>query len=193
VPLEEQSVEDWNGTMIFQAETLLLRASTLGAVGRFQLEAAVQSAHEVRRRTGRSDWAAIVRLYDTLAALTASPVVAINRAVALAETAGPAEGLASLDALADDPRLATYQPYWAARARLLARSGAVRDARAAYRQAIGLESDPAVRHFLQQQMTESDLIGSEAATATTACPSPPPSAPRPAAAPYGGLRRPPTH
>ena len=110
VPLDEQSVEAWDAAMIAQAEAVLLRASAMGRVGRFQLEAAVQSAHVIRRRTGRSDWPAIVRLYDALAALTGSPVVAINRAVALAETSGAATALRQLDALADDPRLVAYQP-----------------------------------------------------------------------------------
>ncbi len=157
VPLDEQPVEAWDGVLIQQAEALLRRAGVMvaegGAVGRFQLEAAVQSAHVVRRRTGRSDWAVIVRLYDALALLTSSPVVAINRAVAVAETAGAAAGLADLDALAGDPRLADYQPYWAARAGLLARTGAVSEAQAAYRRAIGLEPDPAVRRFLDGRLT----------------------------------------
>jgi RNA polymerase sigma-70 factor (ECF subfamily) len=111
----------------------------------------VQSAHVVRRRTGSSDWAAIERLYDGLMALTGSPVVAINRAVAAAETQGPAAGLRALDTVAQDPRLAEYQPYWAARAELLARSGDRKAAAEAYQRAIGLEADPAVRHFLQQR------------------------------------------
>ena len=82
--------------------------------------------------------------------MTGSPVVAINRAVAIAETRGPAAGLAALDALADDARLAEYQPYWAARAGLLARAGRDRQPPTqAYELAIGLESDPAVRRFLQ--------------------------------------------
>ena len=122
----------------------------MGAIGRYQLEAAVQSAHVVRRCTGAADWAAIERLYDALLALTGSPVVAINRAVAVAETRGAAAGLAALDALSDDARLAEYQPYWAARAGLLARMGDARGGRRAYERAIGLESDPAVRRFLQQ-------------------------------------------
>ena len=87
----------------------------------------------------------------SLAAMTDSPVVEINRAIAVAETRGPAAGLAALDALADDPRLTEYQPYWAARAGLLARSGEVDAADQAYQRAIGLESDPAVRRFLQQR------------------------------------------
>lgn len=152
VPLDEQDVSAWDAGLIRQAEALLLRASRMGVVGRFQLEAAVQSAHGGRRQTGRTDWAAIVGLYDALEALTRSPVVAINRAVAVAEIKGAAAGLAELDRLADDPRLADYQPYWAARAGLLARMGAAADAAAAYRRAIGLEADPAVRRFLQGRL-----------------------------------------
>ncbi|HEX4365827.1 MAG TPA: DUF6596 domain-containing protein [Rhodopila sp.] len=152
VPLDEQDVSRWDAGLIRQAEALLLRASRMGVVGRFQLEAAVQSAHGVRRQTGRSDWAAIVRLYDALETLTGSPVVAINRSVAVAEIQGAASGLAELDRLADDPRLADYQPYWAARAGLLARMGSAADAAAAYRRAIGLEADPAVRRFLQGRL-----------------------------------------
>lgn len=151
VPLTEQDPALWDTPMIEEAEALLLRASAMAAVGRYQLEAAVQSAHVVRRRTGRPDWAAIERLYDALSALTGSPVVAINRAIAVAETRGIAAGLSALDALAEDPRLAEYQPYWAARAGLLARTGAVDEADRAYQLAIGLESDPTVRRFLQER------------------------------------------
>ncbi|WP_158922093.1 RNA polymerase sigma factor [Acidisphaera sp. S103] len=153
VPLDEQDVGRWDAGLIRQAEALLLRASRMGAVGRFQLEAAVQSAHGVRRQTGRTDWAAIVQLYDALETLTGSPVVTINRSVAVAEVKGAAAGLAELDRLADDPRLADYQPYWAARAGLLARMGSAASAAAAYRRAIGLEADPAVRRFLQGRLS----------------------------------------
>ena len=154
VPLADQDPALWNAELIEEAEALLYRASTMGVIGRFQLEAAVQSAHVVRRRTGASDWAAIERLYDALAAITGSPVVAINRAIAVAETRGAAAGLAALDALTDDPRLGDYQPYWGARAGLLARTGKLDAADAAYQRAIGLESDPAVRRFLQQRRSE---------------------------------------
>ena len=151
VPLAEQDPALWDTKLIDTAETLLRRASRLGTIGRYQIEAAVQSAHVIRRRTGRTDWPAIVQLYDALTELTGSPVVVINRAVALAETHGAADGLAALDAIGTDPRLADYQPYWAARAGLLARTGAIDAANAAYAQAIGLEADPAVRRFLQQR------------------------------------------
>jgi RNA polymerase sigma-70 factor (ECF subfamily) len=151
VPLAAQDTELWDGDMIEEAETLLLRASRHAAPGRYQLEAAVQSAHCVRRREGRADWTAIVTLYEALQALTGSPVAALNRAVALAQAQGTEAGLAALEALAGDRRLAQYQPYWAARAELLSRSGVRAQALEAYQQAIGLERDPAVRRHLQRK------------------------------------------
>jgi len=151
VPLAEQDPCAWDVRLIEEAEALLQRAGRMGVVGRYQLEAAVQSAHAVRRITGSTDWAAIARLYDALLALTGSPVVAINRAIAIGETESAAAGLAILDGLSDDRRLADYQPYWAARAGLLGRIGEAKAAEEAYDRAIGLEADPAVRRFLQQQ------------------------------------------
>jgi RNA polymerase sigma-70 factor (ECF subfamily) len=152
VPLVDQDPTRWDAGLIEEAEDLLSRASALPESGRFQLEAAVQSAHVVRRRTGRPDWAAIEVIYDALLAMTGSPVVAVNRAVAVAETRGTAAGLAALAALAGDPRLADYQPYWAARAGLLAKTPAVEAAAESYERAIGLESDPAVRRFLERRL-----------------------------------------
>ena len=151
MPLAQQDAALWHADLIAEAEALLRTAGAKGILGRYQLEAAIQSAHVVRRLTGRADWDAIELLYGALASLTGSPVVAINRAVAIAETRGPAAGLAALDAFKDDPQLTSYQPYWAARAGLLARTGALAEAGRAYELAIGLESDPAVRRFLQRQ------------------------------------------
>ncbi|HXE22920.1 MAG TPA: DUF6596 domain-containing protein [Rhodoferax sp.] len=151
VPLALQDTAQWDSVMIGEAEALLRRASQLRAPGRYQLEAAVQSAHCARRSTGGADWAAIAQIYEALQALTGSPVAALNRAVALAETQGTDAGLGALEALAGDARLADYQPYWAARAELLARSGACTQALDAYQRAIGLERDPAVRRFLQRR------------------------------------------
>lgn len=151
VPLSEQDCGRWDGAMMDEAETLLRRAGGLGALGRFQLEAAIQSAHAVRRHGGGTDWPAIAQLYRALARLTDSPVVAINQAIALAHCEQPAAGLAALDALAADPRLAQFQPFWAARAELLARCGDGVAAGQAYERAAGLTTDPAVRAFLQQR------------------------------------------
>ena len=158
VPLAAQDTGLWDGDMIDEAEALLQRASGHAVLGRYQLEAAVQSAHCVRRREGRADWTAIVTLYEALHALTESPVAALNRAVALAQSQGTQAGLAALEALAGDTRLAEYQPYWAASAELLARSGARAQALEAYQQAIGLERDPAVRRHLQRRAA---LLGSD--------------------------------
>jgi RNA polymerase sigma-70 factor (ECF subfamily) len=153
VPLDEQDPARWDAALIEDAEALLLRAAAIGRPGRYQLEAAIQSVHVSRRRAGRADWPAIAQLYDALLALTGSPVVAINRAVAIGETHGAAAGLAALDAIAVEPRLVDYQPFWAARASLLARLPDVPQAELAYERAIGLEADAAVRRFLQDRRT----------------------------------------
>jgi len=149
VPLDKQDTARWNADLIHEAEALLRRAGAMNRIGRYQLEAAVQSAHAIRRLTGRADWGAIVSLYDGLLQLTGSPVVAINRAVAIAEIEGPGAGLAALDEQSADARLSQYQPWWAARAALLARCNRKVEAAEAYEQAIGLEPDPAIRRFLQ--------------------------------------------
>ena len=135
-----------------EAEALLRRASVLGSFGRYQLEGALQSAH-VYRRTGHANWAEVVQLYDALFALAGSPVIAINRALAIAEVHGTSAALAAIQEVAADGRLAEYQPYWAARAELLAKTGAHAEARHAYEIAIGLERDASLRRFLQQRQS----------------------------------------
>ncbi|HEX3746817.1 MAG TPA: DUF6596 domain-containing protein [Bryobacteraceae bacterium] len=151
VPLAEQDPALWNVWMMQQAEALLERAAAMGSIGRYQLEAALQSAHVFRCRTGRANWREVVQLYDALYALAGSPVVALNRALAVGELEGAEAGLHALPDIATDARLAEYQPYWAARAELLARAGAHSEARGAYAIAIGLERDPAVRRFLERR------------------------------------------
>ena len=148
VALPEQDVKRWDRALIARAEALLREASGMQGTGRFQLLAAIQSAHAMRGLTGRTDWDAIVQIYDGLYALTGSPVVAINRAVAAAGARGPRAGLAALEAVAVDSAIAQYQPYWAAKARLLADDGQIIEADEAYGLAIGLEADPAVRAYL---------------------------------------------
>jgi predicted RNA polymerase sigma factor len=151
VPLAEQDPELWNSQMIEEAEALLRRANGLGSVGRYQLEGALQSAHVYRCRTGQDNWIEVVQIYDALFALSRSPVVAINRALAIAETRGAEAGLNAMPDVAVDARLDEYQPYWAARAELLGKTGALDEAYRAYERAIGLERDPAVRRFLQRR------------------------------------------
>jgi len=153
VPLAGQDPALWDSAMIAEAEALLRQARDLSSIGRFQLEAALQSAHVHRCRTGDANWQEVVQLYDALFALVGSPVVAINRALAIAELHGATAALEAMPQVADDARLAEYQPYWAARAELLAKAGAPAEARGAYEIAIGLERDPAVRRFLQQRQS----------------------------------------
>ena len=157
VRFADQDTSQWDWRMIDEAEVLLLRASVLGAIGRYQLEAALQSAHVHRKRAGQNNWRAIVTLYDALLQLAPSPVVAINRAIAIAELHGAQAGLAALAAVDGDPRLTQFQPYWAARAQLLAGAGEHAEAGRAYDIAIGLERDPAVRRFLLRQANASAL------------------------------------
>jgi RNA polymerase sigma-70 factor (ECF subfamily) len=152
VPLEEQDVARWDRAALATAERLLSEASAAGPSGRYQIEAAIQSAHVARRLGGAETWPAVVALYDHLLALTRSPVVALNRAVALAETQGVSAALAALEPLAADVRLAGYQPYWAGRGALLARAGRTAEARQALTLALGLADDPAVRAYLRTRL-----------------------------------------
>jgi predicted RNA polymerase sigma factor len=159
IPLAQQDWSLWDEQRIAEAEALLHRAGAMGRIGRYQLEAAVQSAHVTRYRTGKTNWVEIVALYDALLMLSGSPVVAINRALAIAELNGPRAGLSALpqqagDGQEGDARLASYQPYWATRADLLGRTGAFAEAHRCYEIAIGLERDPAVRRFLQGRQAE---------------------------------------
>jgi predicted RNA polymerase sigma factor len=153
IPFAEQDPALWDAPKIAEAEALLMHASTQAQIGRYQLEAAIQSAHITRRRTGLANWKSIAQLYDALLAVSSSPVVAINRALTIAEIQGPSDALEALKQIEDDVRLTNYQPYWAARAALFARIGDHAEARKAYDIAIGLERDPAIRRFLQQRQS----------------------------------------
>jgi RNA polymerase sigma-70 factor (ECF subfamily) len=152
VPLELQDVSLWDTSQIAIAEQMLRQASADGPTGRYQLEAAIQSAHTARRITGDDNWGVVVQLYDHLLALTRSPVVALNRAVAVAEASGPEDALQAMAPLTNDKRMLAYQPYWAARGHLLARTDNAGDAAEAFRVAIGLTTDEAVRVYLQAQL-----------------------------------------
>lgn len=151
VPLVEQDTSVWNAQLLAEADRLLRRASRKSDLGRYELEAALQSAHAHRCMTGRNTWPDIVALYDALQLLAGSSVIAINRALAIAEVEGPEAGLAALPDPSADSRLGDYQSYWAARADLLARTGSNDEAVEAYDMAIGLERDPSVRVFLQKR------------------------------------------
>ena len=147
VPLVEQDPRFWIAPMIVEAERHLTEAGKAGRLGRFQLEAAIQSVHAGRGITGRTDWETIAVLYEGLAAITPTMGILVARAAARAEAYGPDAGMALLAELPPE-RAATYQPYWAARAHMLARLGRGEAAADAFRRAAGLTDDAAVRAFL---------------------------------------------
>ncbi len=151
IPLEQQDTSLWDDSQIRLAEALMRDANQAGPTGRYQLEAAIQSAHTARRLAGRNNWPAIVALYDHLLARTHSPVVILNRAVALAELEGAPAALAAIASLVDDKRMQSYQPYWAALGHLRSLAGDSAEAAHAYEIAIGLSSDDAVRRYLRQR------------------------------------------
>lgn len=153
VPFEEQDTTLWDDSLLALAESLLRQANAGGPSGRYQIEAAIQSAHVSRRLTGRSNWQAVVALYDHLLALTRSPVVILNRAVARAELDGPRAALADLAGLETDKRLQSYQPYWAAKGHLLARAGDTAAAIEALTVAVGLTTDEAVKEYLKARLS----------------------------------------
>ena len=150
VPLDEQDVGLWRREMLGEAEALLRAASRAKRPGRYQLEAAIQSAHATRAWRGEADWDAIVLLYTAISELTGSPVARLNAAAAIARRDGPQQGMAAAEDVARQfPLLNDYQPYWALKADLGARLGRVVAARAAYDEAIARVSDRAVVAFLE--------------------------------------------
>jgi predicted RNA polymerase sigma factor len=150
VPLSEQDSRQWSLPLIEEAERHLAEAFRQGRSGRFQLEAAIQSVHAERARSGRIDWGAIAIFYEQLIRVSATIGTRTGYAAAIAETNGPEAGLAVLDAIAVAD-VSGYQPYWAVRAHLLQRLGRTTEALEAYDRAIGLAEDPAVREFLLQK------------------------------------------
>jgi RNA polymerase sigma-70 factor (ECF subfamily) len=150
VPISEQDTALWDRPLLTAAEHALGRAVRFGQPGRFQLEAAVQSAHVERTLTGRVDWAAIAVLYEGLVRIAPTFGALLGRAAAVAEAHGPGAGLALLDAI-DAGDVANHQPYWAVRAHMLQAVGRTQDAHAALERALQLTGDDSVRRFLQRK------------------------------------------
>src|SRR5690606_15457687 len=149
----QQDTRLWDQSLIALAENLLRQANAEGPTGRYQIEAAIQSAHVARRMTDVANWRAVVALYDHLLTLTSSPVVLLNRAVARAEAEDPRAALVDIAALEADKRLHSYQPFWAAKAHLLARAGEMAEAAEAFTIAIGLSTDEAVKGYLKAELS----------------------------------------
>jgi RNA polymerase sigma-70 factor (ECF subfamily) len=135
--------------LIEEAERHLAEASSRGRTGRFQLEAAIQSVHAERARSGRTEWDAIMLFYQQLIRVSPTLGTRTGYAAAVAEAKGPEAGLGVLDGI-DLDAVSTYQPYWAVRAHVLQRLGKTSEAGDAFDRAIGLAEDQAVRQFLLQ-------------------------------------------
>jgi predicted RNA polymerase sigma factor len=145
--LSAQDARRWSVETIAEAELELRAASRFGRPGRYQMEAAIQSALMDRAQSGKPDWDAIVTLYNGLFYLAPTIGASVGRAAALAELHGPREGLAALDQVSlQEAR--TYQPYWAVRGHMLLDLGRTQEAKATFDRAIGLTKDDSVRKFL---------------------------------------------
>jgi RNA polymerase sigma-70 factor (ECF subfamily) len=152
VPLEEHDRTRWDTALIAEADKLLERAARLYRPGPYQLQAAIAGVHATAPSFAATDWARIVVLYDRLAELRPTPVVSLNRAVAIAMRDGPEAGLALIDEIADS--LAGYRVLPAARADLLRRAGRYAEARNSYEEALALTRNDAERRYLQRRLAE---------------------------------------
>ena len=154
VLLDRQDRDRWDRAAIQEGREILDRAARLGRAGAYQVQAEIAAVHDQADRAEATDWPRIAELYDRLAELVPSPVVELNRAVAIAMVEGPAVGLARLDALGADGRLAEYPYFHAARADLLRRLGRFSSAADAYRAALELTTNDVERAFLARRLAE---------------------------------------
>jgi len=150
VPLSEQDCQKWSRPLMEEAERHLGEASSRRCTGRFQLEAAIQSVHAERARSGKIQWNAIMMFYEELIRISPTLGTRTGYAAAVAEAKGAEEALAALNAIAPDD-VSAYQPYWAVRAHVLQQLRKIPEALDAFDRAIGLTEDPAVRQFLLQR------------------------------------------
>ena len=152
--LAEQDRADWDHGEISEGVALAREALRRRPYSRYPLMAAIAATHATATAPGAPDWAQVVALYDQLIAIWPSPIVALNRAVAVGEATGPTAGLAALDALAAEPQLAGYHYLPAARAEYLRRLTRHDEARLAYDEALLLASNSAEREFLAARRAE---------------------------------------
>jgi RNA polymerase sigma-70 factor (ECF subfamily) len=157
IRLTDQDRSLWDRELIDEGHQLVRACLRRNRPGPYQLQAAIGAVHADAPTAEATDWSQIVDLYDQLAALRPDPVVALNRAVAVAERDGPEAGLVALDDV-DHVRLADFQPYHATRADLLARTGRHAAATAAYDAALGLTTNPIEARFLEGQR---DRVGDD--------------------------------
>ena len=151
VPLERQDRTLWDKEKIAEGLALSEQAAAAGPVGPYTVQARIAAAHAVTVRPEETDWARIVRLYEWLAVVAPSPVVDLNRAVAVAMNEGPERGLELIDSIEG---LDDYQPLHASRADLLRRLGWTGEAAAAYARALELSANPAERRHIEDRIAE---------------------------------------
>jgi len=151
VPLDQQDTALWDTEIIVEADKLLRLAGTFDRLGPFQCQAAIQSVHADRRRSGVTDWTVLAKLYDALVLMKPTAGARVSHAAVTGRVQGPAAGLALLNRIAER-NIVNYQPYWAVRAHLLTETGETASASSAYRTAIGLSDSEAVRQFLQTRL-----------------------------------------
>ncbi len=154
VLLDEQDRSRWSRALIAEGTALVERALVSGRAGAYALQAAIAAVHAEAPTATATDWAQIVALYDVLLRLEPTPVVELNRAVAVAMHDGPAAGLAAVDAILARGELADYHLAHAARADLCRRLGRTEEARAAYRRALELVRQAPERRFLERRLAE---------------------------------------
>lgn len=150
VPLDEQDTTLWDTELISLGERYLHRARELGRIGRFQIEAAIQSVHDARARSGETDWRALLTLHAALVKVAPTLGARVAYAAALGRVDGAQAGLEALQGI-DDEAVRRFQPAWAARAHLLAEAGRAAEAARAYERAISLTADNGARSFLEKR------------------------------------------
>jgi RNA polymerase sigma-70 factor (ECF subfamily) len=150
--LEEQDRSRWDADEIAEGIALTKRALRLGRVGPYQLQAAIAAVHAEAPSFAETDWRQIAGLYAELARRAPSPIVELNRAVAVSMADGPTAGLQLLERLDDRAELRDYQPYHAARADLLRRAGRIPEAIAAYEVALPTAPNEVARDFLHRRL-----------------------------------------
>ena len=152
--LDEQDRSRWDTASISEADRLVVAALTAGAPGRFTLQAAIAALHAQAPSYDETDWPQILKLYDALLRVWPTPVVALNRAVAVSMVDGPEAALAEVEALEHDGRLAGYHYLLATKADLLRRLGRDAEAANAYQAALAISDNSAEREFLAERVKE---------------------------------------
>jgi RNA polymerase sigma-70 factor, ECF subfamily len=152
--LDDQDRSLWNRDQIAEGSRLVERALTMGRIGPYAIQSAIAAVHAGASEAAATDWAEIVGLYDILARADPSPVIALNRAVAVSMRDGPAAGLTLIDAILERGDLQDYRPAHAARAELCRRLGRTADARASFERAVALAHQGPERRFLERRLAE---------------------------------------